>query len=62
NKVLDVLSQNGDFTLYDILRIGENRYQVIIYLLAVLELVFFKKILLLEIDDNLILRRNDLEA
>ncbi len=62
NKVLDVLSEDGDFTLYDILRIGENRYQVIIYLLAVLELVFFKKVLLLEIDENLILRRNDLEA
>lgn len=62
NKVLDLLSKNGDFTLYDILRAGENRYQVIIYLLAVLELIFFKKILLLEIDGNFILRRNDLET
>lgn len=62
NKVLDLLSKNGDFTLYDILRAGENRYQVIIYLLAVLELIFFKKILLLEIDGSFILRRNDLET
>ncbi|HEY8543304.1 MAG TPA: segregation/condensation protein A [Pseudothermotoga sp.] len=62
NRVLDLLAENGDTTLYDILKVGESRYQVIIYLLAVLELIFFKKILFLEVDGNLILRRNDLES
>lgn len=62
NRVLDLLIENGDTTLYDILRVGESRYQVIIYLLAVLELIFFKKIIFLEVDGNLILRRNDLES
>ncbi|HEY8542374.1 MAG TPA: segregation/condensation protein A, partial [Pseudothermotoga sp.] len=61
-RVLDLLIENGDTTLYDILRVGESRYQVIIYLLAVLELIFFKKIIFLEVDGNLVLRRNDLES
>ncbi len=61
SRVLDLLMGNDNVALYDILKSGENRYQMIVYLLAVLELLFFKKILLFEVDGNLILRRNDLE-
>jgi len=61
NRVLDLLVESTDIALYDVLRIGESRYQVIVYLLAVLELIFFKKVVIFEVDGNLILRRNDLE-
>ncbi|MEJ5229255.1 segregation and condensation protein A [Pseudothermotoga sp. U03pept] len=61
NKILDLLTSNGELTLYSLLSTGESRYQIIVYLLAVLELIFFKKILLLETKDDFVLRRNDLE-
>ncbi len=61
NRILDLLASNGELTLYTLLKTGESRYQVIVYLLAVLELIFFKKVLLLEVRDDFLLRRNDLE-
>jgi len=61
NRILDLLASNGELTLYTLLSTGESRYQVIVYLLAVLELIFFKKVLLLEARDDFVLRRNDLE-
>lgn len=42
-NILENLSKDQEINLYDILKKAEDRYQLIIYFLAILELIFFKK-------------------
>ncbi|ABV34072.1 MULTISPECIES: segregation and condensation protein A [Pseudothermotoga] len=61
-NILENLSKDQEINLYDILKKAEDRYQLIIYFLAILELIFFKKISLFEKENDFILRGNGFEA
>ncbi|HBT26506.1 MAG TPA: segregation/condensation protein A [Pseudothermotoga sp.] len=61
-NILENLSKDQKINLYDILKKAEDRYQLIIYFLAILELIFFKKISLFEKENDFILRGNGFEA
>ncbi|AEH51624.1 segregation and condensation protein A [Pseudothermotoga thermarum] len=56
-----IILEKVEIELKDLLTMCVSKYQVIVYVLAVLELLYLKRLLLVEKGDGYILRRNDLE-
>ncbi len=55
------IAEEIEVELKELLIQCSSKYQIIVYILAVLELIYLKRLLLVEKDDGYILRRNDLE-
>ncbi len=60
--VENIIAERTEIELKELLMQCQSRYQMIVYILAVLELLYLKHLLLVENTEGYILRRNDLES